>query len=155
MIFYIIALIVFGIALLVLEIVILPGLVAGIIGALFIIFSLSWIFSSYGTEVGIYATISTLVVGGMTLYFALKSKMWKRFSLNTSLKDSRMNEIQPSGITVGDTAVTLSVLRPMGTIMIDNRRYEAQTNGEMIIENTEVEIINILPNKLIVKLKSS
>ncbi len=154
MIVYIIALIVFGIALLVLEILILPGLIAGIIGALFILFSLSWIFTKYGSAAGIYASVATGIVTTLILYFALRSKMWKRFTLTTSLRDNKMNVLDNVDINIGDTAITLSALRPMGSVMIGDKKLEAQTNGELITANSEVIIINILPDKVIVKSKS-
>ncbi len=151
MIIYALLLILFGIALLVLEILILPGLIAGIVGALFILFALSWVFSDYGSAIGIYVSIATIVCTALTLYFALRSKMWKRFSLHTSLKDNRVNVVDSEQIKIGDRALTLSALRPMGTLLIGDKKVEAQTNGELIPPNTEVEIINIQPNRLIVK----
>ncbi len=154
MIVYIIALIVFGIALLVLEILIIPGLIAGIIGALFILFALSCVFTQYGSEAGIYASLATGIATTFIIYIALRSKVWKRFSLTTSLRDNRMNVLDNTDINIGDTAITLSALRPMGTVMIGDKKMEAQTNGELIAANSEVIIINILPDKVIVKAKS-
>lgn len=154
MIVYIIALIVFGIALLVLEILILPGLIAGIIGGVFILFALSWVFTKYGSAAGIYASLAAGIATTLVLYLALRSKMWKRFSLTTSLQGNRMNVLDDREIKAGDTARTLSALRPMGTVMIGDKKVEAQTNGELIPANSEVVIINILPDKVIVKLKS-
>ena len=77
--------------------------------------------------------------------------MWKRFSLTTSLQGNKMNVLDAEEIKVGDVAKTLSALRPMGTVMFINKRYEAQSNGEHISENADVTIMQILPNKVIVK----
>ena len=128
MIYYIIALLLFGIGLLVLEVVILPGLIAGIIGGLFILFALGWVFAQYGNAIGICTSIATLAVTGLVLYFALRSKLWKRFSLTDSLQGNKMNVIDDDQISVGDIAKALSALRPMGTIIIGNKKIEAQTN---------------------------
>ena len=62
-----------------------------------------------------------------------------------------MNVIDNEEIKIGDTVRTLSALRPMGTIIIAEKKYEAQTNGEHISADCDVVIVQILPNKVIVK----
>ena len=51
----------------------------------------------------------------------------------------------------GDEALAVSALRPMGTIMIGDIKVEAQSNGELIPENTKVVILRVLQNKVLVK----
>ena len=151
MIIYIAILIILGILLLVLEILVLPGLIAGIIGGLFLLAAISWTFKSYGTTAGIYTSITTVALALLAIYIGLKSKVWQRFSLKHSMKDSKVNEIDADIVKEGNEAITVSALRPMGTIMIGDLKMEAQSNGELIPGNTRVIILRVLQNKVLVK----
>ena len=64
---------------------------------------------------------------------------------------NKFADIDEEEINIGDTARTLSALRPMGTVIIGDKKLEAQTNGEHISADCDVVITQILPNKVIVK----
>lgn len=143
-------LIAIGIALLVLEILVLPGLIAGIIGGVFILAGVLMTYSHYGSEAGHLTAFASAMLSAATVIYFLRSKSWQKFGLNSKL-EGKTNEVDKLPITEGDTGITISALRPMGTIMINNVRIEAQTKGEMIPENTRVKIISVLPNKVLVE----
>ena len=151
MIIYIAILIFLGILLLVLEILILPGLIAGIIGGLFLLAAISWTFKEYGTTAGIYTSIGTIIMALLSIYIGFKSKIWNRFSLKNSMKESKVNEIDMELVKEGTEALTVSALRPMGTIMIGDLKVEAQSNGELIPGNTRVVILRVMQNKVLVR----
>jgi membrane-bound ClpP family serine protease len=146
----IILLIAIGIALLILEILVLPGLIAGIIGGVFILSGVMLTYSQYGSQAGHLAAITSALLSASAVIYFLRSKSWKRFGLNTTL-EGKTNEVNKLPINEGDVGMTLSVLRPMGTIMVNNIKIEAQSNGEMIPYNTRVKIIRVLPNKVLVE----
>ncbi|MBL7927992.1 MAG: NfeD family protein [Bacteroidia bacterium] len=146
----IILLIAIGIALLILEILVLPGLIAGIIGGVFILAGVLITYSNYGSEAGHITAILSAVISSATVIYFLRSKSWQRFGLNSKL-EGKTNEVDKLPVAEGDYGITISALRPMGTIMVGNIRIEAQTKGEMIAENTQVKIIRVLPNKVLVE----
>lgn len=146
----IILLISIGIALLVLEILVLPGLIAGIIGGVFILAGVLMTYSHYGSEAGHLTAIASVILSVGTVVYFLRSKSWQRFGLSSKL-EGKTNEVDKLPVAEGDTGITVSALRPMGTIMVNNLRIEAQTKGEMIPENTQVKIISVLPNKVLVE----
>ncbi|HKR05199.1 MAG TPA: NfeD family protein [Bacteroidia bacterium] len=148
----IILLILIGIVLVVLEILILPGLISGIIGSILIIIGILWMYKAFGSTVGNYTALGTAVLTLGAIIYSLKSKAWQRFGLQDSLK-GKTNEVDTLELAEGDEGVTISALRPMGTVMINEKRIEAQTNGELIPSNTLITILKILPNKIIVKAK--
>ena len=150
---YIALLILLGITLLVLEIIILPGLIAGIIGGLFLLVAITWTFNTYGPTAGLYTSIATIVLTALSLYISFKSKVWNRFSLKGDLRESRANVTDPDSIEVGAEAITVSALRPMGTVMINDVKVEARTNGELIQEDRKVIVIKVLPSGVLVKEK--
>lgn len=146
----IILLIAIGIALLVLEILVLPGLIAGIIGGVFILSGVLMTYSNYGSEAGHLTAIASVILSAGTVIYFLRSKSWQKFGLNSKL-EGKTNEVDKLPVAEGDIGITISALRPMGTIMIGNLRIEAQTKGEMIPENSQVKIISVLPNKVLVE----
>jgi membrane-bound serine protease (ClpP class) len=149
----IIGMILLGILLVVLEILILPGMVAGIIGVIMIIAAISMGYSEYG------ATGGSMVLGGAVIglvsaiIVSFKQRSWKRFGLSDAI-DSHVNDVPSQGIKVGDIVLTISALRPAGTVQVNDRKIEAHTYGEWIDSNVEVEVVDVQPNKLIVKIKS-
>lgn len=151
---FLILLILIGIILLVLEILVLPGLIAGIIGTLLIILSVVWIYHDYGTVTGHITAASSLMLTGLAIYGSLKSKAWNRFGLKDQI-DGRVNEVNTLGINEGDEGKTLSALRPSGTVLISNIRVEAQSSGEFIDAGTKIIVTRVLPNKVMVKIKTT
>ena len=147
----IIAIILFGIALLILEILILPGLIAGIIGTIFMLVGIGMMYKSFGSTYGNINLISTASFCTGSLIYVLKSKAWLMFSLKDTI-DSKVIDLTQEMIVEGEEAITISALRPMGSVLIKNQKYEVQTNGEYIEANQKVVIVKILTNKLLVKL---
>ena len=150
----IIGLIVLGIILLILEILVLPGLVAGIIGGLMILASVIWMYQDYGTTAGHITAVSSFLVTVIAIWWSLKSKAWNRFGLKDQL-DGKVNEVSVLGISEGDEGRTLSALRPSGTVLIGDKKIEGQTTGEFLDVGSKVVVTKVFPNKVIVKIKVS
>ena len=146
----ILLLILTGIILLVLEILILPGLIAGIIGAIMVISGVWYSFHVYGPEVGMYVSLGTLALTGITIYFSFRYNVWRKFSLQQQ-NDSRIDRVDEMDIKPGTIGTTISAVRPSGTAMFNHRKIEVQSMGELIETNTQVEVVEVLPNKLIVR----
>ena len=150
----IIGLLLIGIILLVLEILVLPGMVAGIIGGVFLLIGILWMYSAEGSSAGHITLLATFVVTSLAIYLSLKNKSWLRYGLKDTI-DGRVNDVGILNIQEGAEGRTLSALRPSGTIEIGDRRVEGQTSGEMIDAGTKVIVTKVLPNKIIVKIKTT
>ena len=150
----IIGLLLIGIILLVLEILVLPGMVAGVMGGVFLIAGVVWTYAYKGETAGHITLVSVIVLTSVTLYSALKSKSWNRFGLKGAI-DSKVNDVSALHVEVGAEGKALSALRPSGTVLIGDKRLEAQTNGEMLDAGTEIIVNKVLPNKVIVRKKDA
>lgn len=148
----IIGVILIGILLILLEILILPGLIAGIIGGLLIMFGIFQTYSEFGSTTGHIVTVSTILTLLISIYFSFKSGAWNRFGLKNTI-EGKVNDVTLLSLNIGDEGSTLSALRPSGTILIDGKRIEAQSQGEMIDAGTKVVVTKVLPNKVLVKTK--
>ncbi len=149
----VIFLIVLGILLFLVEFLIVPGItIAGIGGAISIITGVVLAFYYEGPTTGLIVLISTAVLIGLTAVFMLKAGTWKKLMLNKAINGKvdfvKMDE---GKIKVGDKGKTITRLNPMGKVMVGNEYYEAKSMDKLIYQNTDVEIVKIESNKIIVK----
>jgi len=82
----------------------------------------------------------------------LRSKTWRKLALKESV-DSTIDSFEGYIPKVGDTGITVSRLAPMGKVQINNYEFEARSQNSYIDENSEIEVIAVESNKVIVKLK--
>ncbi|MFB6319521.1 NfeD family protein [Saccharicrinis sp. FJH54] len=147
----IILLILTGILLFAVEFLLIPGItIAGIGGFLFIAAAIYFGYDEYGTPGGhyIFASALVLTVGG--LYLMLRGRTWKRSMLSTSV-DGKVPEINTLDVKVGDHAITISRLAPIGKIKINDTFIEAKSLTGFIDQRTEVEIVKVMKTNVIVK----
>ena len=146
----IIVLIVLGLALIVVEVVVLPGItVAGIGGVIMAGLGVYLTFSNYGNMAGTYTLMGVAFLFILFLIYALRAKTWDKLSLHSEI-DSKI-EADIEDIRIGDTAVTVSRLAPIGKIMIHQKIVEGKSEFGLIDENTEVEVVHIDHSTIIVQ----
>ena len=76
------------------------------------------------------------------LYF-IKSKSLRRIALTTNI-DAKVDNSDLLKINKGDIGITQSRLNPIGKVFINDLTVEAKSiDGEMIDEDTEVEVIKV------------
>lgn len=147
-------LVVIGLFLILLEFLVVPGVtVAGIGGLVMIAGAVYVSYDNYGNEVGNYSLLAAFIIILVVIYFALRSRTWKRLMLRTSV-DSKSNEIEPDKVKVGDEGITISRLAPMGKVMVNDEYYEAKSLNQFIDQNKEIIVTKVLNTNIIVKLKN-
>jgi membrane-bound ClpP family serine protease len=145
------ALILAGLALLIVEVVFIPGTtVVGLLGVVFMVVGVIFSYSHFGSEVGFYILLSTLGTVAVALYWSFRKGAWKKFSLNSSI-DSKFNEGLATELTRGTEGVTVSVLRPIGTAEFNGKIMEVKTNGDYVAAGTKVRIVHVQLNDIIVE----
>lgn len=147
----IIILILVGLALLVLEILVVPGTgVAGIIGFAAMAAGIWMAYTRQGAQAGHITLIATLGVNLVGLVLALRSKTWKKAMLSTEI-NSKVNTIESGILEVGDNGETIGRCAPMGKAVFEDRFYEVSALEEFIDPGTKIEIIKISGNKIFIK----
>lgn len=150
----IIILLLIGFLLLLLEILVLPGTnVAGILGFILIAVAVWQAFEVYGQKAGLLTLGGAVIMTIVFLSLVLKSKTWKKLTLKSKI-DGKVNVIEESKVKVGDTGKTVSRLAPSGKALINGDYYEVHTVGEFLDPNTEIIIIKIEFNKILIKQKN-
>lgn len=148
----IITLIVLGIICVILEILIVPGAIVGIIGFLMMGGGVVAAYMSHGAVVGNIVLLSTIVISIIMIVMILRSKTWKKLALKTNI-DSKVNVINESQLAVGMEGVAISRLAPMGKGRFGSEIVEVSSPKGFIDVEKEIIIAKIEGNKVYVKLK--
>ncbi|PKQ65119.1 hypothetical protein BZG02_04645 [Labilibaculum filiforme] len=147
----IVLLIVFGIVLLLLEFLVIPGItVAAIGGVLMIVGGIYMSYDHYGSSIGHLTILATVIFGIISLFLALKSKTWNKIMLNTEV-DSKVQKLDDENINIGDQGICVSRLAPMGKVKLDQKIVEARSTGSYVDEKTKVIVVGIVDKVVIVK----
>jgi len=144
----IIALIVLGLVLILLELFVTPGFVTGLLGGIAWLYALYKIYTIYGQTSGHLALAGLILLLIACIIIAVKSGVWDKVSLHSNV-EGKVNELPD--VKVGDNGYTSSALRPMGRMVLNNQSIEVTSMGELIDTGAYVEVIKIENNKIYVK----
>ena len=147
----VISLILFGLFLIIAEIIFVPGTtLVGILGFIFLLLGVGLSFNYFGSETGWTTVGVSAVASGLILYYSFKANIWGRFSLKSSI-ESKVNEGEVDSLTVGTEGLTVSALRPVGKATLGEKMYEVKTLGEYLDSGSRVRVIKIIMNQIIVE----
>ncbi|MDY6289713.1 MAG: NfeD family protein [Bacteroidales bacterium] len=138
----IIIVLVVGLLLLTLEIVAIPGGFAGVIGFLLTAFGVWQSYLWLGTKGGTIVLCSCVAICVILLAIFMKTKTWKRFSLDEE-SDSTVNQIEDPAITVGTRGTTVARLAPTGKALIDGKLVEVHAINKFIDQDRPIEVVAI------------
>ncbi|MGP4042427.1 NfeD family protein [Gracilibacillus sp. D59] len=148
----------FGLMLMVIDGKVLNDGTLAVIGLVCMIVSVG--FTAPNWVAGSYAVLGVFI-GGFSSFGFLKvfkkRQMWSKITLFDQLTDeagySSINQSYKE--LVGKTGLTTTDMRPIGTVLIDEKEYSAITQGKWLKKNTEVEIADVDGTKILVKDKKN
>jgi len=147
----IIALVVAGLLLIFLE-VFVPGGVLGVVGGVAL---LAGIVAGFvrGVYWGLGLLLSSLLVGLVGFYLWVKyfprTRVGKKLILQNDAHDWHSFDDLNAAL-VGKEGVAHSTLRPAGTAMIDGKRVDVVTRGEMIDRDCRIRVVEVEGNRVVV-----
>ncbi|MGP4065071.1 NfeD family protein [Oceanobacillus sp. M65] len=105
---------------------------------------------------GLYAVLGVLLGTGASFLFLKVFKrrdMWNKLTLKDQLStEAGYNSINETYATLVDQeGVTLTDLRPVGTIRVNNRDYSAVSNGQWITKGTSIRVTMVDGTKILVE----
>ena len=149
----VIVLIVLGILLFVIEFLLVPGVtVAGIGGLILTVLGVYKAFDDFGSTIGIWVLIGTLMLSVFVIAMSLRARTWRRLMLNTNVKGTVDHDITEEQIKAGDRGTTLTRLAPMGKIEVNGIVREAKSLEGYIDEHSEIEVVTVEGTRISVKL---
>lgn len=147
----IISLLLVGLALIVIEVIFVPGTtIVGIIGIICAGTGLVITYRHYGSDIGFYLLLGTSAVAAIALVLSFRSGAWTRFA-NKSAMNSKVNEGITASLNEGDEGITLSTLKPIGKAQFQTGEFEVKTIGDYLDVGTKVRIVSIKFNQIVVK----
>jgi len=149
--FLIILLIILGISLILLEFLVIPGTTISAIGGFLLLGSGVYLsYNLYGNYIGNITVVVTGIAVVIAFIYALRSGTWRKAMLKAEIKGVA-NTFDIDKINIGDKGITISRLAPMGKVLVNNILVEAKSINDFINQQTEIEVVQIEQNKLIVK----
>lgn len=137
-----IIILVLGLVLLALEIVALPGGVAGIFGLGLLIVGVWQSYTLWGEAMGNIILIICTAITVILLVIFLKAKTWKRFSLNEE-SDGSVNKIDGQNIVIGSLGRTIARLAPTGKALINDQLVEVHAINKFIDPDRPIKVVGI------------
>jgi membrane-bound ClpP family serine protease len=148
----IIILIVLGILLFVIEFLLVPGVtVAGIGGLVLTVFGVYKAFNDFGSTVGVWVLIGTVLLSVFVIAMSLRARTWSRLMLRTDIKGTVDSDLTEEQVKIGDHGTALTRLAPMGKILVNDLVREAKSIEGYIDEHSDVEIVAIEGTRISVK----
>lgn len=100
------------------------------------------------------AFIAALIVVVIVAFIFKERGIWNRFILKESLtKEQGYVPTEAREFLVGKEGVSVTPLRPAGTILIDGERVDVVTEGEFVPTDTAVTVIHVEGARIVVKPK--
>lgn len=144
-------LLLFGLLFLAAEVIFIPGTtVVGLVGFGLLAAGVWLSYRDLGTNTGHVLLLSSLAVTGLLVYVGLRPKNLARVAL-TDVNNSRVRDVRHPDVQPGATGRTLSALRPAGTVLFENDRREVTTRGEFVAAGSEVRVLRIEQNRIVVE----
>jgi membrane-bound serine protease (ClpP class) len=131
-----------------------PGGLLGAMGAVALLGAIGAAFAAFGSTAGSYAAVGIIFLVGLVIYLWIKifpkTRVGKRMTVSMDLGDSKATE---SGLSelLGKTGTASSDLRPAGFAVVDGKRVDVVSRGEMIAKGTPVTVIDVESNRVVVK----
>jgi membrane-bound ClpP family serine protease len=132
-----------GIVLIVIEIIFVPGTtIIGIIGVALVAFGVIIAYSKFGPQVGTIVLIVAALAGGGVTVLSLRSGVWKRFALKSTMTGKFNDEIKIKHL-LGAEGITVSACRPFGKAEIYDKVYEVKTLGLYLNAGSRIRVIKV------------
>lgn len=151
-----IALILVGLALVVVEVTLVPGLnVVGVLGVLGAAAGVVLAFVEFGAAGGLGTLAATVLAAGGLAYILWESGAWDRFVLSDSLRrdaEADASEHESRARLVGRTGEAVTPLRPAGVAQVDGERVEVETEGAFVAAGSRVRVVALNRRRVIVRI---
>lgn len=142
-------LVVVGLILIALEILVFPGMIAGLLGLGALAYSVYFAFTARGNTIGWMVLTGVLLLSLVSLFFMFRRKTWKKLQLDTSLENKLNQEF--TKILPGQEGTTVSRLAPTGKIEIEGEFYEAQSLSSFIDPRKKIRVAKVEGAKIYVE----
>ena len=145
------SLLIIGLVLMLAEVLFVPGTtVIGILGLVVSLLGVAYAFISYEENTAWLITGFAALANLIAIVYGFRSGVWSKFSLkNTS--EGRVFDGRTSGLHLGMEGKAISDIKPYGKGMFGGEIYEVKSENGFLTVGSDLEIIKIENNKILVK----
>lgn len=148
----IVSLIIFGFILILLEVFALPGIIVGIIGVLSILIGIIYSFAVLDSNTAGLILFGTILFAALFTLLIFKSGVWRRFVLSSQQKrEEGFTSAVTNESLVGQIGVALTNLRPSGSAMINDKKYDVLAEAEFLQKGDRIVVASVAGIKITVK----
>ena len=130
-----------------------PGGILGVMGGAALLLAVILGFPVFGPFWGMISAVSIIVLVGVVMLLWIKifprTSLGKKMTVSTDLRDSKATEDGLQEL-LGRTGEAISELRPSGFALIDGRRTDVVSEGQMISKGEKVKVIKVEGNRVVV-----
>jgi len=154
-----IGLLVAGYVLILAELV-LPGMIAGIIGAICLVAAVLYAATAEpfaGTNLWVYILLAEILSGCVIFWlwmkFFFKTSLGRRFVIENDVaaRAEEKNFDQRYQHLVGECGKALTPLRPSGVAQIGGKRYDVVTEGSLIRKDASISVVKTEGARILVR----
>ena len=146
----IIALLIAGLILLLLEVFLFPGIsLAGIGATVCLVYANVRAFSELGTWPGVITLAISIISSILVFVWFMRSKSLDKLALKKDI-DSSVKQPEAATIQVGNTGVALTRLAQIGNAQFGDRIVEVRTTGDFIDAKTPIIVERITDGIILV-----
>lgn len=137
-----------ALAILVLEAFIPSGGVLAVVGSVALMVSIYYSFVQHSVLMGVIQSLIAVIFIPAVVYFG-----FKKMTLRKNLEASEGFTSEKAGLAhlVTKTGSAYTNLRPSGIAIIDGKKVDVVTEGDMIDKDTPVKVIRVEGNRVIVR----
>lgn len=147
---WIILLVIVGLALYFIELALLPGVTIAGLAAFFALTVAAIGAFAFYEVIGWFVVGSEVLGLGILTGLFFRKNTWRKVTLNAEIRES-VGQTAAERFAVGDRAEALTRLAPMGNVLIEGQTVEAKTRGGYIDAGQMVEVIGFENGALVVK----
>ena len=137
-----------ALAILVLEAFIPSGGALAVVGSVALVVSVYYGFAQHSALMGVIQSLIAVIIIPAVIYFG-----FKKMTLNRKLQSGDGYTSEKAGLAqlINKTGTAYTNLRPSGIAIIDNKKVDVVTEGEMTDKNTSVKVIKVEGNRVVVR----
>jgi membrane-bound serine protease (ClpP class) len=144
-----------GILVIIAEIILPSGGILSILATGLFGYSLYLVFTHISTSAGMAFVIADIILIPILVYFGIKFLAKSPVTLRTKLskEDGVTSQSPDHNDYLGSQGVAVTDLRPSGVATIEDERLDVVTQGEYIEKQTQIIVIAVRGNQIVVKQK--
>ena len=143
--------VIIGLLLILMDILFIPGAILGIIGGCVIAVSIAKSYFVIGPFFALALLGATLFLVSLLIFIIVRFKLWKKIAHTQTTFGSSHSIVLDN--LIGKEGKIVSALRPAGSVVIDNKRYDAVSEGIFLEKDLEVIVTGKSGAQIVVKIK--